>query len=185
MVVTSASNVWAVGDEDVSGKATTLILHWNGKTWSQVSSPTGEPAQLDGATASSAGNAWAVGYKYVETVVNGVSYSTQQTVILHWNGKVWATASSPNPRTSYGLWDDQLNGVAATSASNAWAVGTEEIPGVEPQLGQLHHDPALERQDLEPGAQPESVLRDLRHPQRRGGILSEKRVGGRDGQRRR
>jgi hypothetical protein len=135
VAATSASNIWAVGDEDTGGTSSTLILHWNGKTWSRVPSPTGESAQLNAVTAASAGSAWAVGYRYVETVYNGISYSTEQTLILHWNGKSWATAASPNPHTSYGLWDDELNGVSATSASNAWAVGTEEIPGVSATSG--------------------------------------------------
>jgi hypothetical protein len=135
VAATSASNVWAVGDEDISGAISTLILHWNGKTWTHVPSPTGESAQLNAVSATSAGDALAVGYQNVETVYNGVSYPTQQTLILHWNGKAWATAASPNPRTSYGLWDDELNGVSATSASNAWAVGTEEIPGVSATSG--------------------------------------------------
>ena len=135
VAATSASNIWAVGDEDISGAISTLILHWNGKTWIRVPSPTGKSAQLNAVTATSAGNALAVGYQNVETVYKGVSYSTQQTLILHWNGKSWASAASPNPRTSYGLWDDELNGVSATSASNAWAVGTEEIPGVSATSG--------------------------------------------------
>jgi hypothetical protein len=135
VAATSASNIWAVGDEDIGGAISTLTLHWNGKTWTHVPSPTGESAQLNAVTATSAGNALAVGYQYVEKVYNGVSYSIQQTLILHWNGKAWATAASPNPHTSYGLWDDVLNGVSATSASNAWAVGTEEIPGVSATSG--------------------------------------------------
>jgi len=38
---------------------------------------------------------------------------------LHWNGTRWNQLRSPNPRV-----DDQLDAVAATSASNAWAVGS-------------------------------------------------------------
>ena len=137
VAATSARNAWAVGYADSTGPTiTTLILHWNGETWTRVPSPS--PAvspELYGVTATSARNAWAVGYKNVETVLNGISYSTQETLILHWNGKAWKQVPSPNPRTSYGLWDDQLNGVAATSTSNAWAVGTEDIPGVSATSG--------------------------------------------------
>jgi hypothetical protein len=137
VTATSATNAWAVGYADSTGPTiATLILHWNGTTWTRVPSPSPAASpELYGVTATSASNAWAVGYKNVETVLDGISYSTQETLILHWNGKAWETASSPNPRTSYGLWDDQLNGVAATSASDAWAVGTEEIPGVSPTSG--------------------------------------------------
>jgi hypothetical protein len=137
VAATSATNAWAVGFSEKTGPTiTTLILHWNGTTWTRVSSPSPSVSpELYGVTATSASNAWAVGYKYVETVLNGISYLTQRTLILHWNGKAWETASSPNPRTSYGLWDDQLNGMAATSATNAWAVGTEDIPGASATSG--------------------------------------------------
>jgi hypothetical protein len=137
VTATSATNAWAVGYSAITGpRLTTLILHWNGKTWTRVPSPSPTVSlELYGVTATSASNAWAVGFKNVETVLNGISYPTQETLILHWNGKAWKTASSPNPRTSYGLWDDQLNSVAAASASNAWAVGTEGIPGVSATSG--------------------------------------------------
>ena len=40
------------------------------------------------------------------------------TLIEHWNGTAWTQVPSPNPSG-----DNVLDGVAATSASNAWAVG--------------------------------------------------------------
>ena len=39
-------------------------------------------------------------------------------MILHWNGTAWALVASPNPGPETGLF-----AVAASSASNAWAVG--------------------------------------------------------------
>jgi hypothetical protein len=41
------------------------------------------------------------------------------TVILRWNGAAWKRVPSPSPRPSA-----ELSGVAATSANNAWAVGS-------------------------------------------------------------
>src|SRR2546430_11599041 len=41
-----------------------------------------------------------------------------KTLILHWNGTTWAHVPSPNPASF-----NNLTGVTATSASNAWAVG--------------------------------------------------------------
>jgi hypothetical protein len=52
VAATSASNAWAVGGA--------LILHWNGKTWKRVPSPS-SAAGLSGVAATSATNAWAVG----------------------------------------------------------------------------------------------------------------------------
>jgi hypothetical protein len=42
-----------------------------------------------------------------------------QTLVEHWNGTQWSVVSSPNPGTNY----DSLEGVAAISASDVWAVG--------------------------------------------------------------
>ena len=41
------------------------------------------------------------------------------TVILRWNGAAWKQVPSPSPAPSA-----VLSGVAATSASSAWAVGS-------------------------------------------------------------
>jgi len=62
-------------------------------------------------TATSAGNAWAVGAYTVGT-------ADQKTLILRWNGTKWTHVPSPNPVPS-----NDLTGVAASSGSNAWAVG--------------------------------------------------------------
>jgi hypothetical protein len=67
-------------------------------------------------TAVSANDAWAVGctaFCFLHSV-------TPQMVILHWNGTAWTQASSPAPGQF-----SQLVGVAATSASDAWAVGSD------------------------------------------------------------
>jgi hypothetical protein len=75
--------------------------------------------QLFGVAATSAGNAWAVGY-------SGNLGANTKTLIVHWNGSEWAQVISPKPFTG------QLDAVSATSASNAWAVGyvyTANAPG--------------------------------------------------------
>ena len=64
--------------------------------------------------ATSARSAWAVG-----DYIAGISV---KTLILRWNGTAWKRVPSPSPAPSKGL-ADLLNGVAATSAGNAWAVG--------------------------------------------------------------
>ena len=69
--------------------------------------------QLEGVAATSACNAWAVGYYY-----NG---TRNQTLVLHWSGKAWRVQPSQNPGGSGE--DNELWQVAATSPSNAWAVG--------------------------------------------------------------
>jgi hypothetical protein len=69
-------------------------------------------AGLVGVSVTSARNAWAVGDFW--------SRGGPATLIERWNGKAWKVQASPNPR---GAGDDQLAAVAATSTTNAWAVG--------------------------------------------------------------
>jgi hypothetical protein len=123
VAATSARNAWAVGYYfTVRGSAAalhTLVEHWNGSTWARVPSPspggTVTQALLNGVAATSARNAWAVGNYYNNTA------EVDQTLIEHWNGRTWARVPSPNPAHFFG---DALLGVAATSARNAWAVGS-------------------------------------------------------------
>jgi hypothetical protein len=117
----SAANVWAVGGY-VTGPTfvhKTLILHWNGSTWRHVPSPSPSPASnlLNGVSASSATDAWAVGSN-----ANGAGM--EQTLTEHWDGTAWKHVPSPNPggMSHFNL----LNGVAAVSAVDAWAVGDYE-----------------------------------------------------------
>ena len=112
----SASSAWAVGCTSCfTSSPKTLILRWNGKVWKRVSSPSpGASSGLSSVAAPSASNAWAVG-----EVVS--STSPVARLILHWNGKAWKRVPSPVP--TYGKYGNALEGVAATSTTNAWAVG--------------------------------------------------------------
>jgi hypothetical protein len=119
VAVAGSNNAWAVGDyyNPTPGQTLTLIEHWNGTKWVQVASPSPGSAGLAflyGVAATATNDAWAVGYYY-----NGTAY---QTLILHWNGTKWSQVASPNPAGSAHFND--LLGVTATSASNAWAVGS-------------------------------------------------------------
>src|SRR2546422_923441 len=87
-----------------------------GGKWSIVPSPNVGSSfdQLNGVTAVSASNIWAVGDDYTNGVV--------QTLIEHWNGTRWQVV----PSTNAGSVDDVLLGVAAVSASNIWTVGYDQ-----------------------------------------------------------
>ncbi len=97
----SDGSAWAVGCTGCgignTGSGRTLILRWNGTAWTRVPSPNpGPDAYLQGVTALSDGDAWAVGR------------AGGKTLILRWNGQRWsgpagqvspaaAPASSPAP----------------------------------------------------------------------------------------
>jgi hypothetical protein len=114
----SSTSVWAVGYY-LKESYRALALHWNGAGWQLASTPNagppGEDNMLNAVAATSGNDVWAVG-----DVSDGTA---DRTLIEHRTGSGWAVAASPNPVT--GPADiDFLAGVAATSAGNAWAVGT-------------------------------------------------------------
>jgi hypothetical protein len=118
ITVISAKDIWAVGnhDDSATGDNQTLTEHWNGSKWSLVASPnvgTDSDNFLNGVTAVSANNVWAVGSEKA-------SSTTQvQTLIEHWNGTKWSVVTSPN----VGTGNNNLNGVTTVSAKDVWAVG--------------------------------------------------------------
>jgi len=111
----SSRDVWAVGEFRSGGSSDqTLILHWNGTSWTKMTSPnpggTGNNNDLNGVAATAANDAWAAG----EFAANGSGHP----LLLHWDGKKWTAATSPSFRNG-----DDLNAVGASSRSNVWAVG--------------------------------------------------------------
>src|SRR5215469_15282646 len=117
VAATSASDVWAVGFSGNWTASHALVLHWNGQAWRQVPAPD-QPGNgiFWGVAATSARNAWAVSGAAQKAL------DVNKTVIEQWNGTAWARVPSANPKPGGGI----LSGVAAVSASNAWAVGFDE-----------------------------------------------------------
>ena len=108
---TSPADLWAVGwSRNLPyGNRTkqSLVLHWNGSTWSRVTSPNlGAQTVLKDVIALSPTDAWAVGYA-----------SGSGALALHWNGTSWTTATPPALGS--------LDTVSALSASNLWASGSD------------------------------------------------------------
>jgi len=118
----SANDVWAVGSEDNNGPTQTLTEHWNGFIWSVI--PVSMPdagmsgSFFYGVSAVSTNDVWAVGSYYNNNVNN------YQTLTEHWNGTNWSIVASPNPGSP-----DSLNGVAAISTRDVWAVGNYTSAG--------------------------------------------------------
>ncbi len=120
VAATSTNDVWAVGGFDAttnSNVSRTLIEHWDGTSWSIVSSPNVGTlgSSLAGVTSISASNVWAVG----SYTTSGTPYNYQQTLIEHWNGSTWSVVSSPD----VGSYWNQLDAVQVVSTKNIWAVG--------------------------------------------------------------
>jgi hypothetical protein len=106
----SANDIWIL----VGSKT---FLHFDGTNWSSVASPMGTTS----VTALSPTNVWAVG-----TVPGGTTggYHRRPLVIAaieHWDGTRWSIVASPNPAPGA---NSNLQGIAAISANDIWAVGS-------------------------------------------------------------
>lgn len=112
----SSGDVWAVGytESGQTGEVTPLIEHWNGSTWTKT--PYRLPYHntygvLDGVTALSATDAWAV----------GVTYPYNAPLIEHWDGRRWTPVTDIANSTRVGI--SRLRAVTAVSPTDIWAVG--------------------------------------------------------------
>jgi hypothetical protein len=135
----SSTSAWAAGSyvrHDAAGqhRYRTLVEHWNGRAWNVQPSPNATNPNnprnrsfLYGVDATSATDAWAAGIQVTGTVEYG-----SRTLIERWNGKSWKVLPSPAVHGPYSV----LNGVAATSGTNAWAVGSGNGSLIEHWNGQ-------------------------------------------------
>jgi hypothetical protein len=91
----SASDAWVVGTLDdtvdlFDEQVYTIVLHWDGTTWSKVPSPSPSSSSyhtfLNDVSANSPTDAWAVGY------YSDLSTGINVTLILHWDGTSWSQA---------------------------------------------------------------------------------------------
>jgi hypothetical protein len=109
----SSNDVWAVGTALVAfnSRYQTLIEHWDGIRWSIVQSPNGGhiDRSLNGVTALSANDVWAVG-SYIQSYTN---YALTE----HWDGSRWSIVPAPGGQLS------NLSAVMAVNAGQVWAVG--------------------------------------------------------------
>ncbi len=108
------NDVWATGVywEDQTYYRS-LIMHWNGATWSVVPHNCDTYQGLTGVTVVSPRNVWAVG----------------DAETCHYDGTNWIEVPSPQPRIEYYEIAYPLQDVSAASANDVWAVGARVIDG--------------------------------------------------------
>ena len=115
----TGTDVWAVGRQfGPSGQPAPppVAYHWNGSAWSLLTMPVlPAAASLAAVSASSATDAWAVGW---------TGGYTHIALTEHWDGSAWSRV--PGPGSSAKLF--ALRGVADLSPASAYAIGTD--PGV-------------------------------------------------------
>jgi hypothetical protein len=108
-------DIWAVGDSTSSGTNQPLAVHFNGTSWSAVSTPTlSGGGSFSGVAAVASNDVWAVGS------------TGSQPLIEHWDGTSWSVVSSP--KLPHG---GSLSGVTATSTNDVWAAGDSDNLSVD------------------------------------------------------
>jgi hypothetical protein len=134
---TSASNCWAAGSYGNFGTQTFLnqLLHWNGKKWSQATTPdpdgtgTGASNILEAVNCVSPGSCWAVGIYGSITTGSGGSTGEILNEALRWTGTKWTLATTPNPAGTSDGDQNELFSIRCTSPSYCWTVGEQERSG--------------------------------------------------------
>ena len=121
-------DVWAVGEGHKNGQNGTLIEHWDGSSWSVVSSPNPSLSdnQLTAVAAISRDEAWATGYYFGQR---------NQPLIEHWNGTSWSVVYTPSSAAGV----DVLSGVSGVDASDVWAVGSRKDSDSAPLRTLIEH----------------------------------------------
>jgi hypothetical protein len=134
----TSADCWAVG-RYISGNGADLnqALHWNGARWSSafVPSPGGtalyDVSELNGVRCTSSADCWAVGDYF-----NANRASLNQA--LHWNGRTWSLAATPDPGGTGAFAFSALNGVACATSADCWAVG-RYVSGNRTNVNQALH----------------------------------------------
>jgi hypothetical protein len=132
---TAARDCWAVGDSQGSRHVDrNQALHWNGKGWLVVPTPSPGAAfnALADVACTSGSSCWAVGVDgpVVPAIAvpgdaesdNGKFFELNE--VLHWNGRKWAKVAVPSPAGTKPSQINELFGLSCTSSTNCWAAGS-------------------------------------------------------------
>lgn len=113
LAANSTTDVWAFGSYfDATANAyLTLALHWDGSSWSVVSSPdvTGANNQLLGGGSLGSTDVWSVG--------DAQGSSSPMALAEVWNGSAWSI--EPTPNIGYSIF----RSVVPITQNGAWAFG--------------------------------------------------------------
>ena len=119
VIAFASNNVFAAGYQTASnGAVNTLIEHWDGNSWTVMTSAnrnqTGNVLQAISGTSPT--DIWAVG----DAVAPNVPV---RTLVEHFDGTKWSLVQSPNPLPTGSLNQNVLINVAAVSPTDVTAVG--------------------------------------------------------------
>jgi hypothetical protein len=128
----SPSNVWAVGYKGSEGLET-LVEHYDGATWREVTVAGGSSGELTSVSATGPNDVWAVGS------------TGSGNLIEHFDGNGWSVRPSPQPGSG-----SSLESVSALSPTDAWAVGSKRGFGAQESTFVLRWDGSSWREVASP-----------------------------------
>jgi hypothetical protein len=119
IAATSRSSAFAAGCPCAGGPDGAVIGHWNGRSWVKQHVPVRSlDTSLESIAATSRSSAWAAGEYCKARCTGGTENPEYLPLLLRWNGRAWKLSAAQVTRSS------NVNGLAALSASSAWAVGS-------------------------------------------------------------
>jgi hypothetical protein len=147
----SGTDAWAVGSYRTATSRKTLVQHWDGTSWTIVSSP--NPGTLSNSlldvTAAGTGDIWAVGWKS--------SGEGLRSLVLRRDGTRWVEVPVP----AVGAGDNVLTSISAAGAKDVWATGYF-VDGTQYKTLTLHYDgDTWSRVPSPNGGDGVSILRDI------------------------
>jgi hypothetical protein len=124
------NDIWAVGQQlepGTSSAATGLVEHWNGTTWSVVTSlPNLGNSELTSVYAARSTDVWATVFTVLPDTDLGVDN------FLHWNGSSWTLV--PVPGLHEYATDYEYRQLAGSGPDDIWAAGEIEHPSTASPL---------------------------------------------------
>jgi hypothetical protein len=133
IVAVKRDDIWGIGNWFDGTYFQSLAEHWDGTSWSIVSSPdyggsegSGDNTVMLGAAAVNTDDVWAVGAYF--------NFQNFQTYTMQWNGSAWTAVASPN-------WGNGSNALFAAApipgTNDIWAVGYRYVSTVNAELRTL------------------------------------------------
>jgi len=142
----NANSAWAVGVQYVDSIGQGVILHWNGRTWTQQSTPgLPETGVWHNVAASSAHDVWAYGWSQVRETLAHYDGKRWTEVPLPQEGngfaklaavpgRVWLVNDTSISTYANGTWQSTpvpggalISAIEARTADDAWAVGSSKV----------------------------------------------------------
>ncbi len=129
---TASDDVWAVGKLWWrQPNWFTMIAHWNGNEWQEMSHPYGWLGAFNDVSAIAHDDAWAVGWaRFTRKLV-------KRHLMENWDGSAWNVINMPR------IADSHLNAIAAVSSQELWAVGANIWHGGLPCVSNKPQVPIL------------------------------------------